>query len=60
MHMNISVSMSKHDFNAGIGIIRYVHSLVRLAGNTITKKDSTLSVKDFFQVIKNLLMKALT
>jgi hypothetical protein len=35
----ISVRMSKHDFDARIGIVRYVHSLIGLAGNTITKKD---------------------
>jgi hypothetical protein len=37
MHINISVHVSKHDFNTGIGIVRYVHSLIGLAGNTITK-----------------------
>jgi hypothetical protein len=56
----ISVHVSKHDFDAGIGVIRYVHSLIGLAGNTITKKMSTLSVKEFFQVITNLLLKGLT
>jgi hypothetical protein len=60
MYMNISVRVSKHDFDAGIGIVCYVHSLIGFAGNTITKKMLTLSVKDFFQVIKNLLLKALT
>ncbi len=38
MHMNISVRVSKHDFDAGIVIVRYVHNLIGLAGNTITKK----------------------
>jgi hypothetical protein len=56
----ISVRVSKHDFDAGIGIVRYVHRLIGLAGNTILKKMLTLSVKDFFQVITNLLLKGLT
>jgi hypothetical protein len=40
--------MSKHDFNAGIGIVRYVHSLIGLAGNTITKKDVDIQSEGFF------------
>jgi hypothetical protein len=35
----ISVRVSNYDFDAGIGIVCYVHSLIGLAGNTITKKD---------------------
>jgi hypothetical protein len=35
----ISVRVSKYDFDARIGIVRYVHSLIGLAANTITKKD---------------------
>jgi hypothetical protein len=60
MHMNISVHVSKHDFDAGIGIIHYVHSLIGLAGNTITKKDVDTQCEGFFQVIKTILLKALT
>jgi hypothetical protein len=60
MHMNISLRVSKHDFDAGIGIVRYVHSLIELAGNIITKKDVDTQCEGFFQVIKNLLLKALT
>jgi hypothetical protein len=59
-HMNISVRVSKHDFDAGIGIVCYVHSLIGLAGNTITKKDVGTQCEGFFQFIKNLLLKALT
>ncbi len=44
----ISVLMSKHDFNAGIGIVHYVHSLIGLAGNTITKKDVDTQWEGFF------------
>jgi hypothetical protein len=33
----ISVRVSKYDFDTGIGIVRYVHSLIGLAGNTTTK-----------------------
>jgi hypothetical protein len=40
----ISVHMSKHDFNAGIGIVHYVHSLIGLAGNTIILKRCRHSV----------------
>ncbi len=52
--------MSKHDFDAGIGIVRYVHSLIVLAGNTITKKDVNTQCEGIFQVITNLLLKGLT
>jgi hypothetical protein len=58
--MNISVCVSKHDFDTGIGIVGYVHSLIGLAGNTITKKDVDTQCEGIFQVIKNLLLKALT
>jgi hypothetical protein len=44
----ISVRISKHDFNAGIGIVHYVHSLIGLAGNTITKKDVDTQCEGFF------------
>ncbi len=54
MHMNISVRMSKHDFNTGIGIVRYVHSLIGLAGNTITKKDVNTQCEGFFSSDKKL------
>jgi hypothetical protein len=40
--------VSKHDFDAGIGIVRYVHSLIGLAGNTITKKDVNTQYEGFF------------
>ncbi len=40
--------MSKHDFDAGIGIVRYVQSLIGLAGNTITKKDVDTQCEGFF------------
>jgi hypothetical protein len=60
MHMNISVRMLKHDFNTGIDIVHYVHSLIGLAGNTITKKDVDTQCEGIFQVIKHLLLKALT
>jgi hypothetical protein len=48
MHINISVHVSKHDFDAGIGIVHYVHSLIRLSGNTITKKDVDTQCEGFF------------
>ena len=60
MHMNISVRMSKHDFHAGIEIVHYVHSLIGLAENTIAKKDVDTQCEGIFQVIKTLLLKALT
>jgi hypothetical protein len=44
----ISVHVSKYDFNAGIGIVCYVHSLIGLAGNTITKKDVNTECEGFF------------
>ncbi len=44
----ISVRVSKHDFDAGIGIVRYVHSLIGLAGNTITKKDVDIQCEGIF------------
>ncbi len=44
----ISVRVSKHDFDTGIGIVRYVHSLIGLAGNTITKKDVHTQCEGFF------------
>jgi hypothetical protein len=56
----ISVRMSKNDFDAGIRIVRYVHSLIGLAGNTITKKDVDTQCEGFFQVIAKLLLKGLT
>jgi hypothetical protein len=52
--------VSKHDFNTGIGIVRYVHSLIGLAGNTITKKDVKTQCEGIFSTDKNLLLKALT
>ncbi len=60
MHMKIAVRMSKHDFDAGIGIVHYVHSLIGLAGNAITKKDVDTQCERIIQVIKNLPLKALT
>jgi hypothetical protein len=54
----LSVRMSKYDFDAGIGIVCYVHSLIELAGNTITKKDVGTGCEGFFfQEITNLLLK---
>jgi hypothetical protein len=44
----ISVRMSKYDFDAGVGIVRYVHSLIGLAGNTITKKDVDTECEGIF------------
>jgi hypothetical protein len=44
----ISVRVSKHDFDAGIGIVHYVHSLTGLARNTITKKDVNTQCEGFF------------
>jgi hypothetical protein len=35
----ISVRVSRDDVDAGIGIVRYIHSLIRLSGHTITKED---------------------
>ena len=56
----ISVCVSKHDFNAGIGIVRYVHSHIGLAGNTITKNDVNTQCEGIFSSDQNLLLKALT
>jgi hypothetical protein len=56
----ISVRMSNHDFDARIGIVLYVHSLIGLAGNTITKKDVDTQCEGFFLLIANLLLKGLT
>jgi hypothetical protein len=47
-HEYISVRVSKHDFNAGIGIVQYVHSHIGLAGNTITKKDDNTQCEGIF------------
>jgi hypothetical protein len=44
----ISVRMLKHDFDTGIGIVRYVHSLIGIAGNTITKKDVNTQCEGLF------------
>jgi hypothetical protein len=44
----ISVSVLKHYFDAGIGIVCYVHSLIGLAGNTITKKDVDTQCEGIF------------
>jgi hypothetical protein len=54
MHMNISVRVSKYDFNTGIGIVHYVHSLIGLAGYTIAKKDVNSQCEGFFSSDKNL------
>ncbi len=54
MHMNVSVRMSKYDFDAGIKIVRYVHSLIGLAGNTITKKDVDTQCEGMFSSDKKL------
>ena len=45
--MCISVRLSNHDSDAGIGLVRYVHSLIGLAETTISKRD----VDDQFQCI---------
>ncbi len=37
--MPISVRISRDDVDAGIEIVRYIHSLIRLSGHTITKED---------------------
>ena len=37
--MCIPVRVSENDFDTGIGIVRYVHSLIGLAGTTISNKD---------------------
>ena len=37
--MCISVRLSNHNSDAGIGLVRYVHSLVGLADTTISKRD---------------------
>ncbi len=47
-HEYISVRVSKYDFDAGIGIVCYVHSLIGLAGNTITKKDVDTECEGIF------------
>jgi hypothetical protein len=44
----ISVRVSKHDFNDGIGIVRCVQSLIGRAGNTITNKDIDTQCEGFF------------
>jgi len=46
--------VSKHDFDAGIGIVRYVQSLIGLAGNTITKKDVDTQCEGIFSSDKKL------
>ncbi len=50
----ISVSVLKHYFDAGIGIVCYVHSLIGLAGNTITKKGVDTQCEGFFSSDKKL------
>ena len=45
--MCISVRLSNHDSDAGIGLVHYVHSLIGLAETTISKRD----VDDQFQCI---------
>ena len=35
----MSVRLSYHDSDAGIGLVRYVHSLIGLAETTISKRD---------------------
>ena len=42
------VRVSKHDVDAGIGIVRYIHALVGLSGHTITKEDVYTDFKDVF------------
>ena len=37
--MCIPVRVSENDFDTGIGIVHYVHSLIGLAGTTISNKD---------------------
>jgi hypothetical protein len=44
----ISVRVAKYDFDDGIGIVHYVHSLIGLAGNTITKKDVDTECEGIF------------
>jgi hypothetical protein len=43
-----SVHVSKHNFDARIEIVCYVHSLIGLAGNTITKKDVDTQCEGIF------------
>ena len=42
------VRVTKHDVDAGIGIVRYIHALVGLSGHTITKEDVYTDFKDVF------------
>jgi hypothetical protein len=46
--------VSKDDFDTGIGFVRYVHSLIGLAGSTITKKDVHTQCEGFFSSDKKL------
>ncbi len=43
----MSVRLSNHDSDTGIGLVRYVHSLIGLAATTISNRD----VDDQFQCI---------
>jgi len=43
----MSVRLSNHDYDAGIGLVHYVHSLIGLAETTISNRD----VDDQFQCI---------
>jgi len=43
----MSVRLSNHDSDTGIGLVRYVHSLIGLAATTISNSD----VDDQFQCI---------
>jgi hypothetical protein len=42
------VRVSRHDVDAGIGIIRYIHTLVGLSGHTITSEDVRTEFNDVF------------
>jgi len=46
--MPISVCISRDDVDAGIGIVRYMHSLIGLLGHTITKEDIDTVFRDVF------------
>ena len=42
------VHVSRHDVDAGIGIVRYIHTLIGLSGHTITREDVDTDFKDVF------------
>ncbi len=46
--------MSNHNLNAGIGIVHYIHSLIGIAGTTISNRDVGDQCQNIFKKDKTL------